>query len=86
MEESPYLRKEIKSINGIPQNIYKIPLQNIPEENLTGIDIPSLVEKIIIGPSNNPLDIKQAFEVLLRDAGVENPSEKIVFSNIPLRT
>jgi len=86
MEESKYLRKEIKSINGIPQNVYKIPLENIPQENVSGIDIPALLDRIIIGPCDNALDIIEAFDALLTKAGIPDVSQRIRYSNIPLRT
>jgi hypothetical protein len=86
MEESKYLKSEIKCISGTPQKIFKIPLNDLPEEGLLGIEIPALLDKIIVGPCDNASEIMQAFEVLLKEAGVENPKERIIFSNIPLRT
>lgn len=85
MEESLYLKNEITCLNGLPQKIFKIPLIDIPKENLTGIEIPQLLERIIIGPSDNASETIQAFESLLRDAGVEDPKTKIFYSDIPLR-
>jgi hypothetical protein len=70
-ELSPYLIKEIQSIGGVPQPIYKIPLKDIPEEGLSGAEIPALLDRIIIGPTEYPLAIREAFLQLPSDAGVE---------------
>ena len=72
-------------IGGTPQPIYKIPLQNVPEEGLVGVEIPELLERIIIGPTEYPLAIREAFETLLADAGVDDPASLIRVSDLPLR-
>ena len=82
---STRLQKEVVILQGAPQPIYKIPLKDIPEENLRGIEIPALLERLIIGPTKDPLAIWEAFRDLLTEAGVANAHEKIVVSDIPLR-
>lgn len=74
------LEKEILSVNGIPQFIYKIPLK---EKYNSGLD--ALLEKVIIGPARYSSELHKAFVGLLKDAGVSNSEEKVVNSNIPLR-
>lgn len=86
LDKSPHLVREIYSINDVPQPVYKIPLRNHPNDGLTGIEIPELIERIIIGPTQYPSAIYAAFKDLLEQAGVSNPEEKVHFSNIPLRT
>jgi hypothetical protein len=66
--------KEICTIGGIPQPVYKIPLRNIPEEDFVGVEIPELLDRIIIGPTEYPDAIQEAFTDLLSTCGVENPS------------
>ena len=85
IEESTHLTKEIQVIGDTPQPIYKIPLQNVPEEGLVGIEIPELLERIIIGPTEFPLAMYEAFETLLADAGVDDPASRIDVSDLPLR-
>ena len=85
MEKSEHLVNEIEVIGGTPQPIYKIPLKNIPKDGLIGIDIPELLERIIIGPTEYPSAMREAFEILLADAGVDDPANRIYVSNIPLR-
>jgi hypothetical protein len=84
-ETSAHLVKEIEIIQGVPQPVYKIPLNDIPEAGLFGTTIPALLSRIIIGPTRDPLAIWEAFADLLAKAGVEQPYQKIFMSNIPLR-
>lgn len=86
LQSSNYMRNEVRVINGIPQNIYKIPLQSTEDGQITGAEIPDLIERIIIGPTQYPLAIYKAFIELLNEAGVQNPENKIFVSGIPLRS
>ena len=85
IEKSSHLVKEIQVIGGTPQPIYKIPLRNIPEEGLIGVDIPEFLERIIIGPTEYSSAMREAFETLLTDAGVDDPAQRVHVSDIPLR-
>lgn len=84
LEKSPYLTKEIRVIKGVPQPIYKIPLRDIPEAGFLGA-IPTLINRIIIGPTQYPLALQEAFVQLLTDAGVSDPESKVYVSDIPIR-
>ena len=84
-ESSPHLKKEIEVVQGVPQPVYKIPLEDIPEAGLFGFTIPALIDRIIIGPTRDPLATVEAFADVLAKAGVEQPYKKIFVSDIPLR-
>lgn len=75
IENTLEIRKEIKTIGGHPQPIFKIPIKNLP----------ALLERIIIGPTQHATSIWEAFVDTLISAGVENPTSKVIISNIPLR-
>lgn len=85
MWPSDVLIRATETIGGVPQTIYKIPLKDIPEQGLAGIEIPSILERVIIGPTDYPLVVYRAFVDALAGAGVSNPGEKVVASRIPLR-
>jgi hypothetical protein len=72
-------------IQGTPQPIYKVPLEDIPEENLRGIEIPAFLERLIIGPTRDPLAVWEAFRDVLVECGVTNPDQKVIVSDVPLR-
>lgn len=84
-ENSQYIKGSVVSINGIPQKIYKLPLENIPEEGLHGMSINELLEHVIIGPCDHPFVIKSALVEELSACGVEDAFNKISISDIPLR-
>lgn len=82
---SKRVNKSVEIIRGIPQQIIKVPFKSYPEEGLSGLEIESLVDRIIIGPAQYPVAIKDAFIDLLSKCGVKNPEAKVHISHIPLR-
>ncbi|WP_457940614.1 DUF2971 domain-containing protein [Mesorhizobium sp. 10J20-29] len=72
-------------IRGVPQMVQKIPLKDLPEEGLVGITIPDIIDRVIIGPTNFPWEIREALISLLEGKGLENAAQKVVISDIPLR-
>ena len=80
------LESSIEVVRGIPQDVYKISLaKDYPEHNLTGLALPNLLDRIIIGPTEFPSTIRRAFISLLTTAGVADPASKVFVSDIPLR-
>ena len=82
---SKHIESEIVSIKGIPQEVHKIPLRDIPEIGFHGATIPDLLHRIIIGPSDQQVVMGKTFERLLTDAGCEDVDSKVHYSGIPLR-
>jgi hypothetical protein len=72
-------------VDGVPQIIYKIPLQDNLDNDVIGVAIPTLLDRVIIGPSQYPVTMGHAFGIALQQAGVANPGSRIVASGIPLR-
>lgn len=85
VHQSKFILWSIEIIDGVPQIIHKIPLQDNPDNDITGVAIPTLLDRVIIGPSQYPVTMGQAFVVALQQAGVANPASRIVASGIPLR-
>ena len=85
MERSDKLQEEILVINGVPQRVHKLKLEDHVEEGFWGARIPDLVERLIIGPTQYPWPMHDAFVDELNRAGVENAEEKVWVSDIPLR-
>lgn len=74
--------KSIEIINGIPQIVCKLNLNNID-------GIPqylNLIDSIIIGPTKYESPIRDAFISTLDKKGAPDPKSKIKASGIPLRT
>ncbi len=82
---SQRIKPDIVSIGGVPQKIYKIPLKNEPEENLVGIKVPEIIDSIIVGPTQFPVEIREALVEVLSIKGMQDAANKVVISDIPLR-
>ncbi len=80
------IEKGFETIHGIPQIIYKIPIEAPPEKSLDDLDLDKFLRYVIIGPTEYPLAMYKAFANLLRDKGVTNPESRVRVSHIPLRT
>lgn len=82
---SERLFPDVECIFDTPQNIHKIPLRDVPDEGLSGIEIPQLVQRVIVGPSKFPWAIRDAFVSLLEKEGVVDAASRVCVSDIPLR-
>lgn len=82
---SNHIHTAVENVGGIPQTVQKISLVNDPENGLFGADIPSLLHRVIIGPSKYPDVVGNALLHKLNSMGVEDAQNKIVYSGIPLR-
>ncbi|WP_419317397.1 DUF2971 domain-containing protein [Caulobacter sp. ErkDOM-E] len=85
LAQSPVIKPVIRSVRGTPQTVQFLPLKHAPEVGLHHADIPSLVDRVIIGPTDNAWVLYEAFKRLLTDAGVQNAHDRISVSQIPLR-
>jgi hypothetical protein len=78
------LKPTVELINGMPQPVVKIPLSHTADHP-TGIELSELFEKILIGPARSQSTIREGLIMALNDAGVPNPKDRVLMSNIPLR-
>jgi hypothetical protein len=83
---SDYLKQSSVTISGVPQITYKLPLADIPDKSLLGIEIPKFVDSMIIGPTPFPYPIFEVLADALSKAGVAEVGKRIRISKIPLRT
>ena len=79
------LVRDVELVRGTPQIVYKLPLKDHPAEGLVGLEIPKLLNRIIIGPTENAFATYEALVELLSKAGVADPDSKVFTSQIPLR-
>ena len=83
---SKRLKPSIETVDGTPQRIYKIPLENVPDEGFLGANPDELFSRVIIGPCAHPMAVWDAYVEALREVGVTSPEERVRISNLPLRT
>jgi hypothetical protein len=48
------LERSIEVVGGVPQTVYKIPLENDAEKQIQGVSIQDVLDRLIIGPSVYP--------------------------------
>jgi len=82
---SPGMTEETVVLKGVPQKIFKLRLAHEPGIGLHGADIPSLLDRILIGPTEFPYVSYNAFISVLEGLGVADAASKVVISDIPLR-
>ena len=86
MDDPGLLRMEVEAVAGIPQPVIKLPLVNDPAKGVTGISVPEILERVIIGPTQYPEVIADALIQEMTLAGVRDAAGKVARSTIPLRT
>ena len=85
MGKSEAIEQSVESVRGLPQIGQKIPLINNVGLGLHGAHPDNLLKHLIIGPTDFPLVLKEAFVALLEDADVKDAQERVSVSFIPLR-
>lgn len=79
IEPNKALDLSLEKCFDVPRFVYKF---NYEEAGLKTADI---LEKVLIGPSNNAERLKEVFVKILKDKGITNAEERVVCTNIPLR-
>lgn len=82
---SEYTESELVTVNGIPQLVFKLPLDAKASPALADLDLAAMFDSLIIGPSQYPGALNQAFAMALLGAGVQDAANRIRVSGIPLR-
>ena len=80
------VKRHIRSIGGIPQQIYEIPFHGKDDVFLPQLRWDNMLDSIIVGPSLYPDVIKQALEAELRSQEVMRWDQLVSISDIPLRS
>jgi hypothetical protein len=80
------IESAIEVVSGVPQFVYKIPLENNPAAGISGIALGDILDRIIIGPSQFPWAMYEAFVAALDEAGVKDAANRVFASQIPVRT
>jgi hypothetical protein len=72
-------------VSGVPQIVFKIPMDVTKSEKLADLDFSRIFDRLILGPSPYPWPMYQAFVDALKKAGVENAQDRVFVSGIPIR-
>ena len=82
---SPLIISSTEVIGGVPQIIFQIPLDESVSPALAELDLVSLFDRLIVGPSPYPWAMYEAFADELAKAGVADAGNRVRISGIPLR-
>lgn len=82
---SSKLVEDVAVIRGVPQKIFKIPLSSPENSGMSGMQIHELIDRIIIGPTDYPDIVREAYIHKLKELGVPDAEKKVFASEIPLR-
>ena len=83
---SPLMESSIEIVGGIPQIVYKLPLDREKSDVLADLDLARLFDRLIIGPSQFSLPMCEAFTKALTARGVEQADKRVFISGIPIRS
>jgi hypothetical protein len=83
---SPLIESTSEVVGGVPQIVYQIPLDKTVSPDIAELDIAAVFDRLIIGPTQYPIAMIEAFTKALTAAGVVDARSKIFPSLIPIRT
>lgn len=86
LSPSQWVKPIIRIVSGVPQRIYRLPLQSVEGMNLPMIDLRNLIHRVIIGPTQHPKQIRDAYVDTLKELGFNDPEKIVYISQIPLRS
>ena len=83
---SPLIESCTENVRGVPQVVYKLPLDRTKSPDLADLDLSTLLDHLIIGPSPFAWALAKAFTGALVEAGVPDAANRVRQSFIPIRT
>lgn len=85
-QTSPLMESSTEVVSGVPQLVYKIPLDARVSPALAAIDLSQMFDRLIIGPTSYPWVVYDTFNRELDEAGIPASAERVWNSTIPIRT
>jgi len=82
---SPIMESSTEVVSGVPQVVYKVPLDGSVSDQIADLDFTQIFDHLIIGPTSYPWPIYGAFVDELKKAGVANSADRVLISGIPIR-
>lgn len=79
------LERPTKVINGVPQEVLLLDLSGAAPLSMPDFQIPSILDRVIIGPTELASSQQRAFARALEAAGVKDSAARVEASGIPLR-
>jgi len=86
LQTSPIMESTTEVVAGVPQLVYKVPLDASVSPDLADLDFSRIFDRLIIGPSSYPWVLYDSFTRELAQAGIQAARDQVWNSNIPIRT
>jgi hypothetical protein len=83
---SPLMQPSTEVVGGVPQLVYKIPMDKNASPSLDDLDIAHIFDRLIIGPSPYPWAMYEAYVDALTKIGVDGAEGRVCVSGIPIRS
>jgi hypothetical protein len=83
---SALIDASIETVRGVPQVVYRLPLDVTRSNALADLDLYRMVDRLIIGPTSYPWVLYDAFVKALAAAGVTDAHARVITSAIPIRS
>jgi hypothetical protein len=83
---TPLITSSTEIVGGVPQSVYKLPLDKAFNPILDDLDFAKLFDRLIIGPSPYPTAMFDAYVEALSNVGVAEAGKKVFISGIPIRS
>lgn len=83
--DSEWIEPAVEIINGVPQHLMKLHLKDDPAKHITGVAPKTLINRVIIGPCDYPIQVRAAICDAMNKADIEDPLAIMWMSLIPLR-
>jgi hypothetical protein len=83
---SALIDSSIETVRGVPQVVYRLPLDATWAAALADLDLYHMLDRVIIGPSFYPWVMYDAFVRALSGAGMTDAPNRVVVSGIPIRS
>jgi hypothetical protein len=83
---SPLMKSFVESVGGIPQTIYKLPIDGGLDPALADLDLVRIFDRLIVGPSQFSLAMYEAFVKTLTSIDIEKAETRVLVSGIPIRS
>jgi Protein of unknown function (DUF2971) len=80
------IESEIIIVGGIPQIIYKFPIDGSLASEIAHIDLAVMFDRLILGPTQYSWVLYDAFKRKLEQIGIADAGARIITSKIPIRT
>ena len=83
---SHHMKSKVVVLNGLPQRVYPLPLQDFSGDGIPGVAIPDLIDRVLVGPTQYPIAASEAIIDVFLAAGVADAGTKVFVTDIPIRT